>query len=119
MGESTKTKQTRTEQCRKNAQAKSQQKRQATLAAIQELQQEKHPVTRSAVASRAGVSVVFLRSHPDLLQALDAAEQRYRLGPQDRATDRAKDQVMAALRPRLGELQQRAAAKATETPQKQ
>ena len=59
MDASTTAKLTRSEQCRKNAQAKSEQKCQATFAAIRELQQEKHPVTRAAVARRAGVSVVF------------------------------------------------------------
>jgi hypothetical protein len=106
MGASTTTKQTRTEQCRKNAQAKSEQKRRATFAAIQELQQGRHPVTRSAVARRAGVSVVFLRSHPDLLQALEEAEQQHRLAPSEGAGDRAKDQVIAALRRRLDEMKQ-------------
>src|SRR5260370_22823965 len=66
MGASTTPKHTRSEQCRKNAQAKSERKRQVAFAAIRDLQQENHPVTRSAVAKRAGVSVVFLRSHPDL-----------------------------------------------------
>src|SRR2546421_13032060 len=102
----TTTKHTRSEQCRKNAQTKSEQKRQATLAAIQELQQEKHPVTRSAVARRAGVSVVFLRSHLDLLQALEEAEQRHRLAPPESAADKVKDQVIAALRRRLDEMKQ-------------
>ena len=119
MGASTTTKQTRTEQCRKNAQAKSQQKRQATLAAIQELQQEKRPVTRSAVAKRAGVSVVFLRSHPDLLQALEEAEQRHRLAPPESAADKAKDQVIAALRRRLDELKRALGAKDGALRQKQ
>src|ERR1700730_12553149 len=106
MDASTTQKRTRSEQCRKNARAKSEQKRQATFAAIQELQQEKHPVTRSAVARRAGVSVVFLRSHPDLLQALSEAEQQYRLAPSLGAADKGKDQVIAALRRRLDELKQ-------------
>jgi len=90
MGAST-TKHTRTEQCRKNAQAKSEQKRQVAFAAIRALQQEKHPVTRSAVARRAGASVVFLRSHPDLLQAIEDAGQQYQLIPSESATDKAKD----------------------------
>jgi Family of unknown function (DUF6262) len=111
MGASTTTKQTRTEQCRKNAQAKSQQKRQATLAAIQELQQEKRPVTRSAVARRAGVSIVFLRSHPDLLQTIEEVEQRHRLTSPESSADKAKDQVIAALRRRLDEMKQQFAAK--------
>src|ERR1700680_289677 len=83
-------KHTRSEQCRKNAQTKSAQKRQATFAAIRDLQHEKHPVTRAAVARRAGVSVVFLRSHPDLLQALEEAEQQHRLAPSVGAADKAK-----------------------------
>ena len=119
MGVSTTGRQTRTEQCRKNAQAKSQQKRRAALVAIQELKLEKHPITRSAVARRAGVSVVFLRSHPDLLQAIEEAEQRHRLAPPEDATDKAKDQVIAALRRRLEELKQTAAAKDAELRLKQ
>jgi hypothetical protein len=119
MGVSTTAKQTRAEQCRKNAQAKSEQKRQATFAAIRELQQEKHPVTRSTVARRAGVSVVFLRSHPDLLQALEEAEQQHRLAPPENATDKAKDQVIAALRRRLDEMKQTVASKDAELRQKQ
>src|SRR5215471_11401833 len=98
MDASTPTRHTRIEQCRKNAQAKSQQKRQATFAAIRELQQEKRPVTRSAVARRARVSVVFLRSHPDLLQAIEEAEQQHQLIPPESGSDKAKDQVVAALR---------------------
>ncbi len=119
MGASTTAKQTRSEQCRKNAQAKSQQKRQAAFAAIRELQQEKHPVTRSAVARRAGVSVVFLRNHPDLLQALEEAEQRHRLVPPESTAGKAKDQVIAALRRRLDEQKQALAAKDAELRQKQ
>jgi hypothetical protein len=119
MGVSTTARHTRAEQCRKNAQAKSEQKRQATFAAIQELRQENHPVTRSAVARRAGVSVVFLRSHPDLLQALEEAEQHYRHTPRDRTGDLAKDQVIAALRRRLDELKQTLVTKEAELRQKQ
>jgi hypothetical protein len=119
MDASTTAKRTRTEQCRKNAQVKSQQKRQATLEAIQALKQEKQPVTRSAVARRAGVSVVFLRSHPDLLQALEDAGQQYRLTPPERATDKGKDQVIAALRRRLDDLKQTVANKDAELRQKQ
>ncbi len=104
MDASTTAKHTRSEQCRKNAQAKSEQKRQATFAAIRELQQAKHPVTRSAVARRAGVSVVFLRSHPDLLLALEEAEHHHRLTPPESSADKAKDQVVAALRRRLEEI---------------
>ena len=119
MGVSTTTKQTRTEQCRKNAQAKSEQKRQATFAAIHDLKHEKQPVTRSAVARRAGVSVVFLRSHPDLLQAIAGAEQQHRLTPEDRPTNLAKDVMLAALRRRLDEQKQALAEKDAELRQKQ
>jgi hypothetical protein len=119
MGVSTTAKQTRAEQCRKNAQAKSEQKRQATLTAIQELRQEKRPVTRSAVARRAGVSVVFLRSHPDLLQALEEAEQHHRLAPSENGADKAKDQVIAALRRRLDEMKQQLVTKDQELRRKQ
>src|SRR6266700_492372 len=119
MDASTTTKHTRSDQCRKNAQAKSEQKRQAALAAIQELRQEKRPVTRSAVARRAGVSVVFLRSHPDLLQALEEAEQQHRLAPSMGTADKAKDQVIAALRRRLDEMKQQLAAKDQELRGKQ
>jgi hypothetical protein len=111
MDASTTAKRTRAEQCRKNAQAKSEQKRQATFAAIRELQREKYPVTRSAVARRAGVSVVFLRSHPDLLQALEEAEQQHRLALPKSSADKAKDQVIAALRRRLDEMKQQLASK--------
>lgn len=119
MDASATTKHTRSDQCRKDAQSKSEQKRQATLAAIQELRQEKYPVTRSAVARRAGVSVVFLHSHPDLLQALEEAEQQHRLAPSEGAGDRAKDQVIAALRRRLDEMKQTVATKDAELRQKQ
>jgi hypothetical protein len=119
MGASTTTKQTRTEQCRKNAQAKSKQKRQAALKAIQDLQREQRPMTRAAVSRRAGVSVVFLRSHPDLLQALEEAEERHRLTPPESAADKTKDQVIAALRRRLEEMKQQLAAKDQELRGKQ
>jgi hypothetical protein len=119
MDASTTTKQTRSEQCRKNAQAKSEQKRQAAFAAIRELQQEKHPVTRSAVARRAGVSVVFLRSHPDLLQTIEKAEQQHRLTPPESAADKGKDQVIAALHRRLEEMKQQNASKDQELHGKQ
>ncbi len=119
MDASTTAKQTRTEQCRKNARAKSERKRQMTFAAIRELQQEKHPVTRSAVARRAGVSVVFLRTHPDVLQAIEDAGQQHRLTLPESAPDKGKDQVIAALHRRLDELKQTVATKDAELRQKQ
>lgn len=76
-------------------------------------------MTRTAVARRAGVSVVFLRSHPDLLQTIEEAEQRHRLAPPESAADKAKDQVIAALRRRLEEMKQQLAAKDRELRGKQ
>jgi hypothetical protein len=119
MGASTTAKQTRSEQCRKNAQAKSEQKRQAALRAIQDLRKENRPVTRAAVSRRAGVSVVFLRSHPDLLQTIEEAEKRYQLAPPENPADKTKDQVIAALRRRLDEMKQQLAAKDQELRGKQ
>jgi hypothetical protein len=65
------------------------------------------------------VSVVFLRSHPDLLQALEEAEQQHRLAPSVGAADKAKDPVIAALRRRLDEMKQQLAAKDQELRGKQ
>jgi uncharacterized protein involved in exopolysaccharide biosynthesis len=63
--------------------------------------------------------VVFLRSHPDVLQALSEAEQRYRLMPLESASDKAKDQVISALRRRLDEMKQQLIAKDQELRGKQ
>jgi hypothetical protein len=119
MDASTTAKLSKSEQCRKNARAKSEQKRQVAFAAIRDLQQEKQAVTRATVARRAGVSVMFLRSHPDVLQAIEEAGQRSRLMPAENTADKAKDQVIAALRRRLDELKQALAAKDAELRQKQ
>jgi hypothetical protein len=119
MDASTTAKRTRTEQCKINAQARSEKKRQAASAAIRELEQESRPVTRSAVARRAGVSVVFLRSHADLLQTIEEAEQRCRLTPLESAADKTKDQVIAALRRRLDDMKQQLGAKDRELRGKQ
>ncbi len=119
MDESTTAKQTRTEQCRSNAQAKSERKRQTAFAALALLQQEGKSVTKSAVAARAGVSIVFLRSHPDLVQAIEEAEQRRLHDPALPSPDRTKDQVIAALRRRLDEMKQALGKKDVEIHQKQ
>jgi hypothetical protein len=63
--------------------------------------------------------VVFLRSHPDLLQSIEEAEQRYRLAPLESGADKAKDQIIAALRRRLDEQKQELAAKNQELRGKQ
>jgi hypothetical protein len=119
MDDSTTVKRTRIEQCQLNAQAKSEQKRCAALEALALLQQERKPVTKAAVAKRAGVSVVFLRSHPDLVQAIEEAGQRRLHIPTPPPQDRTKDQVIAALRRRLDEMKQTIAAKDREIRQKQ
>src|SRR5260370_2931930 len=58
-----------------------------------------------------GLSVVFLRSHPDLLQTIEEAEQRHRLTPPESSSDKAKDQVIAALRRRLEAMKQKNVSK--------
>ncbi len=63
--------------------------------------------------------MVFLRSHPDLLQSIEEAGRHYRLGSSESAEDLAKDQVIAALRRRLDELKQTVAAKDAELRLKQ
>ena len=119
MDVSTTVKRTRIEQCRHNAQAKSEQKRQMAFEALTRLQFEGKSVTKAAVAKRAGVSVVFLRSHPDLVQAIEEAEHRRLQTPTAPSPDRTKDQVIAALRRRLDEMKQTIGKKDAELRQKQ
>lgn len=119
MDASTTAKRTRTEQCKYNAQVKSEQKRRTTFEALTLLLQEGKPVTKAAVAKRAGVSVVFLRNHPDLVQAIEEAEQRRLQAPTSPPPDRTKDQVIAALRRRLDEMKQVLGKKNAELRQKQ
>ncbi len=112
-------KRTRVEQCQHNAQAKSEQKRRAAFEALTLLRQEGKPVTKAAVAKRAGVSVVFLRSHSDLQQAIEEAEQRRLRTPASSSPDRAPDQVIAALRRRLDQMKQTMATKDRQLYEKQ
>jgi hypothetical protein len=120
MGASTTANRTRTEQCRINAQVKSEKKRQAAFDALSRLKLEQRAITKAAVARRAGVSVVFLRNHPDLIQAIEEAEYIMLTSPPPMArADKAKDQVIAALRRRLDEMKQTIAAKDTELREKQ
>src|SRR5215469_7941972 len=112
MDDSTTTKLTRIEQCQANAKARSEQKRQAALSALAQLQREKRAITKAAVALQAGVSLVFLRSHPDLVQAIeDAARTRVDMASPALPGTSAKDQVIAALRRRLDEMKQQLTAK--------
>ncbi len=105
MDVSTTAKLTRVEQCQANAQKRSAQKRQAALTALAQLQREKRTITKAAVARQAGVSLVFLRSHPDLVQAIEeAARTREAIASPTLPGSSAKDQVIAALRRRLDEM---------------
>ena len=119
MGVSTTAKRTRTEQCKHNAQVKSEQKRRTAFEALTLLLQEGKPVTKAAVVKRAGVSVVFLRSHSDLVQAIEEAEQRRLQTPTAPSPDRTKDQVIAALHRRLDEMKQTIGKKDVQLRQKQ
>jgi predicted nucleic acid-binding protein len=120
MDDSTTAKRTRIEQCQANAKARSEQKRQATLSALAELKLEKRTITKAAVARQAGVSLVFLRSHPDLLQAIeDAARTRAATVSPALPGASAKDQVIAALRRRIDGMKQQLAAKDRELREKQ
>jgi uncharacterized coiled-coil protein SlyX len=120
MDGSTTAKLTRIEQCQANAKKRSEQKRQATLSAVAQLKLEKRAITKAAVARQAGVSLVFLRSHPDLVQAIEeAARTRIVTEPPSLTGSSAQDQVIAALRRRLDELKQQLAAKDRELREKQ
>ena len=100
-------KRTREEQCKINAQEKSEKKRRATYEALNILLKEKRPVTKAAVAKRAGVSVVFLRSHLDLTQAIEEAEKCWiTSSPMPTSREKAKDQVNAALHRRLEKMKE-------------
>src|SRR5258708_7320231 len=97
MDASTTVRRTRIEQCKKNAQAKSEQKRQAVRDALAHLVQEQQSITKAAVARRAGVSLVFLRSHTDLVQAIDEAMHAHVVSPPSGVVGQpAKDQMIAA-----------------------
>jgi Family of unknown function (DUF6262) len=103
---------TRAEQCKRNAQEKSEKKRRAAFEALNILLREERPVTKAAVAKRAGVSVVFLRSHLDLSQAIEEAEKsRITYSPMPTPGERAKDQVIAALHRRLEKMKEDLAKK--------
>ena len=110
---------TRVEQCRANAQKRSEQKRQATLSALAELKLEQRTISKAAVARRAGVSLVFLRSHADLVQAIEEATRARSASASAPPADTAKDQVIAALRRRLDEMKQQLATKDQELRNKQ
>jgi hypothetical protein len=120
MDTSTTIKRSRAEQCKIIAHTKSEKKRQATFDALSASQRERRPITKAAVARRAGVSVVFLRKHPDLVQAIEEAERtRPASSPTNTDDGKAKDQVIAALRRRLDDMKHLLVAKDLELRQKQ
>src|SRR5260221_11882021 len=120
MDVSTTAKLTRIEQCQANATKRSEQKRQATLTALAQLKLEKRTITKAAVARQAGVSLVFLRSHPDLVQAIEeVARARSALVSSVSPGSLASDQVIGALRRRLDEMKQQLTAKDRELRGKQ
>lgn len=120
MDELTRLNSLKTEQCRRNAQAKSERKRQDVLAAISLLQQQGLPVTKSTIAKHAGVSYPFLSKHADLLQAIEEAGKIDREQRLSRAADHpGKSQVIAALQRRLDTLQKQVREKDAEIRRKQ
>ena len=76
------------------------------------MRREGQIVTKTAVARRAGVSVAFLRSHADLVQRVEEAEVVQRASPRVCVlSETTKDQVIASLRRRLGEMKRELAAR--------
>ena len=95
---STSAKLSRSDQLRQIARQKSESKRHATFQAIRDLADPQigrgRPITQAAVAKRAGVSTVFLRSHDDLLQAInDADKARPAACPAGRAVPRGRSAI--------------------------
>ena len=76
-------------------------------------------MTKAAVAREAAVSVVFLRHHPDLVQAIETAQGGPAQKPQRAAAQSATDQVVAAYRRRLEEMKRQLATKDAQLHQKQ
>jgi hypothetical protein len=76
-------------------------------------------VTRAAVAREAAVSVVFLRHHPDLVQAIAAAQGEPAQKPPRAGAQTATEQVLAAYRRRLDEMKRQLAARDVQLHQKQ
>ena len=115
MAESTTLQTAREQQCRQNAQRKSERKRQAVLEAIVTLQQQDRLVTKTAIARQANVSYPFLAKHADLLQAIDNAAvagnaKRLASAP----AVRGQDVVVAAMQRQMEKLKQQVRKKESE-----
>jgi hypothetical protein len=118
MDESTIQRLSRTEQCRKNAQEKSEKKRQQTLSALVALQRERKPISELTVAKRAGVSRPFLRKHEDLRQRIAEAGRNPSETVNSASSEAPKLAVLEAIRRRLVEMKSTLAAKEVEIRQK-
>ncbi len=120
MVESTTLQASREQQCRLNAQHKSERKRQAVLEAITALQQANLPVTKTTVVKQAQVSYPFLAKHVDLLQAIDdaaAAGSAKRLASAPAV--RGQDVLVAAMQRQMEKLKQQVQVKEVEIRSKQ
>lgn len=106
-------------QCRQNASAKSERKRQAVFEAIQTLQKQGVPVTKSAVVRHANVSHPFLSKHADLLQAIDTAAKEGTGKLVDSPGSRSRDVAIAAMQRQMEKLKQQVKEKDTELRRKQ
>lgn len=111
---------TKADQCRLNAQSKSERKRQAVLDAILSLQQQGQPVTKTTVKQQAAVSYPFLAKHADLLQAIEAADNiRQARVPASATETRSKDVVHAAMQRQMDKLKQQVKEKEVQIRQQQ
>ncbi len=122
MDVSTSPKLSRGDQCRKIARLKSDRKRQSAFRAIAQLADAPpgHPITQAAVARRAEVSTVFIRSHPDVVQAIDEAEKARTAGLVRVDPDTtARDVLLGSLRRRINALARELDAKNATIRQKQ
>jgi len=122
MDVSTSPKLSRGDQCRKIARLKSDRKRQAAFRAIAQLADATpgHPITQAAVARRAEVSTVFIRSHPAVVQAIDEAEKARTAGLVRVDPDTtARDVLLGSLRRRIDALARELDAKNATIRQKQ
>lgn len=75
MGASTTPRLSEEERCRQNAMSKSEAKRKAFLEALALMLKEGKPLSKAQVCRRAGVTPPFVGKHPDLQQALEAAQE--------------------------------------------
>jgi hypothetical protein len=102
---STTNKLSRIEQCQKNAQEKSDKKRQAFTEALASMVQQGLPLVKAQVCKCAGVSAPFLRAHPDLAQLLEDAQRKRLASKEQVAADasavRSKERIIEALKRQL------------------